>query len=200
MKVAVAHWNGRIAPVFDTARQVHIIEADQGRVLRERQATLPEDPIVQKALRLVALDVDTLVCGAISRPLQEMIAAYGIQVIPFVAGDLHQVMQAFLRGNLMDEAFAMPGCRGRVRQRFRKIRTNGKEVNTMNGRGQGKSSRSSRKQGQGGQRPGRGGGRMQAGTAGYCVCPQCGHQEAHQRGVPCVEQKCPQCGTAMTRQ
>lgn len=198
MKVAFAHWNDRIAPVFDSARQVHIVETGSGQVLGETQAPLPGDPIIQKALRLSALDVDTLVCGAISRPLQEMIAAYGIQVIPFVAGDLNQVIRAFLRGSSMDEVFAMPGCRGRVRQRFRKTRTNGKEVNTMNGRGQGMGSGG--RKGQGGQRPGRKGGRMQAGTAGYCVCPQCGHQEAHQRGVPCVEQKCPQCGTAMTRQ
>jgi predicted Fe-Mo cluster-binding NifX family protein len=198
MKVAFAHWNDRIAPVFDTARQVHIVETGSGQVLRESPELLPGDPIVQKALRLAALGVDALVCGAISRPLQETIAAYGIQVIPFVAGDLHQVIQAFLQGRPMDEAFAMPGCRGRGWQRRRKTHPIYQEDNTMNGRGQGMGSGG--RKGQGGQRPGRRGGRMGAGTAGYCTCPQCGHQEAHQRGVPCVEQKCPQCGTAMTRQ
>ncbi|MFP4005165.1 MAG: hypothetical protein ACLFUR_00400 [Candidatus Hadarchaeia archaeon] len=49
---------------------------------------------------------------------------------------------------------------------------------TSRGRGRGK----------GGQ--GRGGG----GTT-VCVCPNCGHEENHQKGVPCFEKTCPECGT-----
>ena len=30
-----------------------------------------------------------------------------------------------------------------------------------------------------------------------CVCPQCGHTQPHQRGVPCLQIKCPQCGAAL---
>jgi hypothetical protein len=32
-----------------------------------------------------------------------------------------------------------------------------------------------------------------------CVCPQCGDKVPHERGVPCFQQQCPKCGTAMTR-
>ena len=47
-----------------------------------------------------------------------------------------------------------------------------------------------------------GGGRMggfAAGPTGNCVCPKCGHKEAHQTGVPCYQKKCPKCGSLMTR-
>ena len=37
------------------------------------------------------------------------------------------------------------------------------------------------------------------GPAGECVCPKCGYKAPHQRAVPCYQQKCPKCGTAMTR-
>lgn len=51
--------------------------------------------------------------------------------------------------------------------------------------------------GTGGGGGGRGGGR---GPGGNCVCPSCGEKVRHQPGSPCFEQKCPKCGTAMTRE
>lgn len=37
------------------------------------------------------------------------------------------------------------------------------------------------------------------GPNGDCVCPACGTHTPHERGVPCLQQKCPQCGSAMVR-
>lgn len=51
--------------------------------------------------------------------------------------------------------------------------------------------------GQGGR--GRMGG-FAAGPSGNCVCPSCGHKAQHQAGVPCTDVKCPNCGSAMTRE
>ncbi len=67
MKTAFAYWDKRIAPVFDTARQIHVVEAESGRIVREALETLESDVLVQKALRLSELGISTLVCGAISR-------------------------------------------------------------------------------------------------------------------------------------
>lgn len=38
------------------------------------------------------------------------------------------------------------------------------------------------------------------GTGGNCVCTACGHKQAHQRGTPCNQLKCPKCGQIMTRE
>jgi len=53
--------------------------------------------------------------------------------------------------------------------------------------------------GRGGAGQGRGGG-FAAGPGGNCVCPKCGKKAPHQLGSPCYEQKCPECGAAMTRE
>ena len=65
--------------------------------------------------RLAQQGVSILVCGAISRPLHEMIILNGIQVIPFIAGDLDEVIGAWLSDALDNDRFAMPGCCGRGR-------------------------------------------------------------------------------------
>jgi predicted Fe-Mo cluster-binding NifX family protein len=226
VRTAFACWDDRIAPVLDTAQQICVVETEAGRIVTESRETLPEDLPVQKALRLVELEIDTLVCGAISTPVSEVIAAYGIHLLPFVAGDLREVIGAWLAGNLMRPAFAMPGCCGRGR-RQRIFVINKEEFNmspqggggTRRGGGQGRGGSrqgggggkgqgggrqgqggGGQGQGGGGQRRGRMGGTSSAGPSGVCVCPQCGHSEPHERGTPCTQKQCPKCGTPLNRQ
>lgn len=110
MKTAFAYWDDRISPVFDISRQIYIVEVVSGRIVGEARETLPGDFPVQKVLRLTELGIDTVVCGAISRHLRELAEAYDIHVIPFVAGDLREIVQAWHSNGLQSEAFAMPGC------------------------------------------------------------------------------------------
>jgi len=48
----------------------------------------------------------------------------------------------------------------------------------------------------------KGGGRMggsAAGPSGECVCAKCKHKVPHEKGIPCYQMKCPECGAEMTR-
>ena len=38
------------------------------------------------------------------------------------------------------------------------------------------------------------------GSGGNCVCPKCDMKLPHQRGVPCSEERCPDCGAKMVRE
>jgi len=47
-----------------------------------------------------------------------------------------------------------------------------------------------------------GNGRMDGrctGPVGDCLCPRCGEKIPHEPGTPCLQQKCPKCGSPMVR-
>ena len=142
MKAAFSIWDNRIAPVFDVARQIRLVEAESGRILGETLETLEGDIPMPKAHRLAELGAGELVCGAISRPLQAMVAAYGIRVIAFVAGDLREVIEAWLHNRLESDLYAMPGCCGRGGRRFRgtpmPVQEEGPFMNSKKSAGQGR--------------------------------------------------------------
>ena len=48
-----------------------------------------------------------------------------------------------------------------------------------------------------GEGQGRGGTRQGIGGTDECICPDCGHHEAHERGTPCTDVKCSKCGSMM---
>jgi Na+-translocating ferredoxin:NAD+ oxidoreductase subunit B len=45
---------------------------------------------------------------------------------------------------------------------------------------------------------GKGTGREFAGGTDVCVCPECGFEIDHLRGIPCNNMVCPECGVDLT--
>ena len=206
MRTAISIWNERIAPVFDVSKKLLVMEIKEGGIIVKSEVVSLDDDPLRKAAQIAAIEVQELVCGAISQPLHEMVMAHGIKIIPFMRGDLGEVIHAWLHGNLESDIFAMPGCHRRGRRRFSGIRNSYQEVNAMNrrergmGAGSGKGAGGGQGQRKSGQGRGRMGGPLAAGAVGTCLCPKCGQTEPHERGVPCAQKQCPKCGTAMTRQ
>lgn len=195
MRAAFTNWNQRIAPVFDVARCLHVVEIDNGKIIKEFQEELRHDIPLFTVQQIKQLDVEILICGAISRPLQEMLVAQDIQVIGFISGELGEVTAAWLSGKLLNSRdFIMPGC-CRRKQSCQHYLT--REV-YMFGQGRGRGNAGA---GQGGQRGGRNKKEIATGNGpeGECLCPQCGQRTPHQPGVPCTSIKCPKCGSAMVR-
>jgi predicted Fe-Mo cluster-binding NifX family protein len=116
MNIALTVWNDRVSPVFDVARNFLVFEIENGEVINTRLQTFENDQPLQKASQLSGEKIDTLICGAISQPLAELITSYGIHTVPFIAGNAEKVINAYLTGRLSNPAFLMPGC-GQKRRR-----------------------------------------------------------------------------------
>ncbi|HNQ35135.1 MAG TPA: NifB/NifX family molybdenum-iron cluster-binding protein [bacterium] len=111
MKIALSIWNERIAPVFDVSSRISLIEVDGERVTWKSAEELPGAASFAAAAWLAEQGVETLICGAVSRPVLARLTGYGIRVIPFVAGGRREVVEAWLNGTLERKPFLMPGCR-----------------------------------------------------------------------------------------
>ena len=118
MRVALTVWNKRVSPVFDVSRKVIVLDIENAKELGRSEHTLDADTPVSKARRLSELGVDALICGALSQPFADSLSAQGIKTVPFIAGDIDEVLSAYLSGDLHDRDLSMPGCCGR-RRRFR---------------------------------------------------------------------------------
>lgn len=194
-KIAFSSWNSRVAPVFDVAGRICLVETEAGRILSETVEILPAEEPVEKVRQLTRLSVNTLVCGAISRFLHDLVRSSGITVVPFVAGDLQEVIHAWMDDRLGDR-FAMPGCCGRGYRRT--MRSGATRCGGASYR-EGRNSRDPNDYEAGrppgaGQRPS-----FSPEMRGMCVCPRCGHCEPHKRDVFCLHVQCPLCGGMMIR-
>ncbi|MDY0291364.1 MAG: NifB/NifX family molybdenum-iron cluster-binding protein [Desulfuromonadaceae bacterium] len=108
MKAGITIWNDRIAPVFDVAGMVLVLDIANPATSVETMP-LPQS-LFAKIEALVQSDVEVLVCGAISRPLLRSACAAGLKVIPFAAGSVAEVIQALRSGDIEAVAGTMPGC------------------------------------------------------------------------------------------
>ena len=116
MKVAVSAWEGRVSPVFDTARQIRCFDVDAGVGRLTGEAELSSDEPQAKLKKLQELGVSVLLCGAVSRPLAAILSATGIRLVPFLAGEVEEIVNAFAVGRLEGMCFHMPGCCGQARR------------------------------------------------------------------------------------
>jgi len=117
MKVVLPIDGDRIAPLLDAARWFLVVcRRPDGGLIRQRTAISSADPIV-KARQIARLGAGALVCGAISWPLEAVLASAGMNVIPNTCGLVEDVIAAFFSGGLTEQAFLLPGCPGRQHRR-----------------------------------------------------------------------------------
>lgn len=118
-KIALAVWQNRISPVFDSSRDLLIVETENGKENARRYVILKIYTPAARADELSDMGVQVLICGAISQPFANAIESRGIYIIPFVAGDINPVIRSFLEGKILNSDLYMPGCGNRRRRRFR---------------------------------------------------------------------------------
>lgn len=117
MRIAIPIWDDKVSPVLDAASRLLIVDVEDQKEASRFETILDEQDLSRRCLRIRGMEVETLICGAVSRPFSRMLMASGIDVIPEISGHVKDVLKAYLQGNLFHSKFLMPGCRRKRNRR-----------------------------------------------------------------------------------
>lgn len=129
MKIALSVWKDCISTFFDKADQLLVLDIEGTNGHKRSMVKLNTADAVGRANQIKEKQIDLLICGAISRPLEVSLISLGIQVYPFIRGSVTEVLAAYQNGSLDCAIFALPGCHRRgcsgKRRQTRRMRNNG---------------------------------------------------------------------------
>jgi predicted Fe-Mo cluster-binding NifX family protein len=110
MKIGLPIWGQRLSPVLDFAHQLLVVEVRNGVVAQRRYHKMnPRLPAISQATVLADLQISMLICGSISLDLANLIRPCGIRIIPFITGEVEEILRAYLNNTLSHPKFRMPG-------------------------------------------------------------------------------------------
>jgi len=109
-RVALSVWEGRIAPVFDVSRKYLILDIENGSVKNRIEESFDCNDPVLMIDRLANMNVQILICGAVSRAYADILSDCNVEIYSFIAGDIDEVVTAYLDGSFPSSTMIMPGC------------------------------------------------------------------------------------------
>jgi hypothetical protein len=115
MTVALACCGPRLAALWDTAELLLVFERVDGLWQCANSQSLRGIGPNGRCDVLRRLNVQYLICGAMSGCTRNSLEAHGIIVQPWISGAVEIVLGALAQGRLAD--LLMPGCQGRGRCR-----------------------------------------------------------------------------------
>lgn len=116
MKIGIPEYRGRVSPVFDTCQRLLVFQgSNRGGLIPVEFQDWSCIPPLLRVDRLRQTGIDVLLCGGVSDWLARQVESQGIRLVPWLAGNVEDVLRAFADGGLPDRRFAMPGSWGKGR-------------------------------------------------------------------------------------
>lgn len=108
MYLALAAYENRIASLLETANRFVVIDLPPNDFISKKIVVVMDNTLSNVIQLLHKNNITVLICGAINSCMFWAIEAAGIQVIPWITGDVDDVLEAYKNDTL--EKCMMPGC------------------------------------------------------------------------------------------
>lgn len=111
MKIGITTWGNRISPVFDSSSTLTIVRVENLKILNRRVEILNPKITPRIVSTLQDLQINVLICGAITENQSKVIEKQGIRLISFITGTVDKVLASYLGEPHRMSQFLMPGGR-----------------------------------------------------------------------------------------
>ena len=109
IRIAIPIFHNRVSPVLDTCTRLLIIDFEGKDGVERREISFDIYSQSERFEIVKKLNPDAIICCGISEVFDRMLQSAGIRLISGIAGDVEQVVEAFLCNRIDDPCFRMPG-------------------------------------------------------------------------------------------
>lgn len=111
VRVAIPIFRSRVSPILDSCTRIILIDIEHNQEIERSEIHLNGLSLIERVSVLQKSSVKTVICGAISDMFQNMLQNVKIYLIIGIAGEVEQVVGAYLSESLNDPQFYMPGLK-----------------------------------------------------------------------------------------
>jgi predicted Fe-Mo cluster-binding NifX family protein len=108
-RIAIPIFKSRVSPVLDSCTRILIVDIEQNLETERTELYLDEFSLSERVSMLQKSHVTTVICGGITDVLHNMLKSIHISVVVGIAGEVEEVVAAFMAGRLDERSFYMPG-------------------------------------------------------------------------------------------
>jgi len=108
MCLALAAFNDRIAALFETANRFVFVDLPLMEPPELKSVPVVTQTLAGMLKQIQENNTTILICGAIHKGMAWNLISAGIQVVPWITGDVTTILTAFQKDAL--ENYVMPGC------------------------------------------------------------------------------------------
>jgi len=101
MRVAIPHHAGEVAPCFEYSANITICTIRGNRVVDRMDFTLRSKEALDRIRLMRDQGVSVVICGGLQDAFEGLLCASGIKVISWVAGGVDELLELFLRDELI---------------------------------------------------------------------------------------------------
>jgi predicted Fe-Mo cluster-binding NifX family protein len=113
--LAIPLHGDEVAPRFCSSTEFMVVELNERAVSRVSRLLVPDEAWSQRLEQLARAGVTTLLCGGFNRSYLPMARGLGLQVVPGLAGNAAEIVEAFLNDEL--DRFTFVPCAKASRKR-----------------------------------------------------------------------------------
>jgi predicted Fe-Mo cluster-binding NifX family protein len=102
-----------VAPCFEYSATITVFTIHKEKVVDQIDFCLQSTDILDRVRLLRDQQVETLICGGLEEHLEDMLQTNGVRVISWVSGSAEELLDSFMRGQLIARAGSIGNRKGK---------------------------------------------------------------------------------------